>query len=166
MDTTWWTPGVSDFYQGTELWDLSLVDPDNRRPVDFDLRRRLLSELRELSPEEIMARMDDGLPKLWVIYKALELGKQLPEIFGSGDYRPLNVLGQKAGHVVAFLRGEKFGAVVPRLLLTLNGEWQDTWLEMPKGQWHNHLTGDRFKGGKAMLRDILARFPVALISKE
>ncbi len=159
-------PGVPDFYQGTELWDLSLVDPDNRRPVDFDLRRLLLSELGKLSPEEIMARMDDGLPKLWVIHKSLELRKRLPEVFLSGDYRPMKALGQKADHVVAFFRGENVGAVVPRLMLTMDGEWQDTWLEIPEGQWHNHLTGDRIKDGKAMLRDILARFPVALISKE
>jgi (1->4)-alpha-D-glucan 1-alpha-D-glucosylmutase len=159
-------PGVPDFYQGTELWDLSLVDPDNRRPVDFDLRRRLLSELRELSPEEIMARMDDGLPKLWVIHKSLELRKQLPEVFLSGDYRPLYAVGQKADHVVALLRAEEVAAVVPRLLLTMDDEWQDTWLEIPEGQWHNHLTGDRFKGGEVMIRDILARFPVALVSKE
>lgn len=159
-------PGVPDLYQGTELWDLSLVDPDNRRPVDFELHRRLLSELGKLSAEEILARMDDGLPKLWVIHKSLELRKQLPEVFLSGDYRPLRASGRKKDHGVAFLRGEKVGAVVPRLLLSLNGEWQDTWVEIPKGRWHNHLTGDRFKGGKAMLGDILARFPVALFSKE
>lgn len=159
-------PGVPDLYQGTELWDLSLVDPDNRRPVDFELRRRLLSELGKLSAEEILARMDDGLPKLWVIHKSLELRKQLPEVFLSGDYRPLRASGRKKDHGVAFLRGEKVGAVVPRLLLSMNGEWQDTWVEIPEGRWHNHLTGDRFKGGKVMLGDILARFPVALFSKE
>jgi len=60
-------PGIPDIYQGTELWDLSLVDPDNRRPVDFAFRRRLLNEIGGLSPEDILARMDEGLPKLWVI---------------------------------------------------------------------------------------------------
>lgn len=159
-------PGVPDFYQGTELWDLSLVDPDNRRPVDFDLRRRLMSELGRLSPEDIMARMDEGVPKLWIIYQALGLRRQRPEIFRSGDYRPLYAMGRKSDHVVAFLRGEEVAAVVPRWLFTMNGGWQDTWLEIPEGQWHNLLTGDGVKGGKAMLRDILYRFPVALISKE
>lgn len=159
-------PGVPDFYQGTELWDLSLVDPDNRRSVDFDLRRRLLSELKGLSPEDILARMDEGLPKLWIIYQALGLRRQLPEVFHSGHYQPLYALGQKAGHVVAFLRGEGVLAVVPRLVITMGGEWQDTGIELPEGQWRNHLTGDNFKGGKAMVRDILARFPVALLSKE
>jgi (1->4)-alpha-D-glucan 1-alpha-D-glucosylmutase len=75
-------------------------------------------------------------------------------------------VGKKADHVVAFLRAEEVAAVVPRLLLTMDDEWQDTWLEIPEGQWHNHLTGDRFKGGEVMIRDILARFPVALVSKE
>jgi len=159
-------PGVPDFYQGTELWDLSLVDPDNRRPVDFDLRLRLLSELKKLAPEEIIARMDEGLPKLWIIYQALGLRKQLPEVFCSGDYRPLYAPGQKADHVVVFLRGEEVVTVVPRRLLSLNGEWGETWLKLPQGHWRNHLTGDNFKGGKAMVRDILARFPVALLSKE
>jgi (1->4)-alpha-D-glucan 1-alpha-D-glucosylmutase len=159
-------PGVPDFYQGTELWDLSLVDPDNRRPVDFDLRRRLLSEMKRFSPEEILARMDEGLPKLWVIHKALGLRKRRPDDFRSGEYRPLYAMGQKADHVVAFLRGEALVTVVPRLLISLNGDWGDTWMELPEGYWRNHLTGDKFKSGKAMLRNILARFPVAILEKE
>jgi (1->4)-alpha-D-glucan 1-alpha-D-glucosylmutase len=66
-------PGVPDFYQGTELWDLSLVDPDNRRPVDYALRRRLLSELDGMAAEEIWRRIDEGLPKLWIIHQTLKL---------------------------------------------------------------------------------------------
>jgi (1->4)-alpha-D-glucan 1-alpha-D-glucosylmutase len=159
-------PGVPDFYQGSELWDLSLVDPDNRRPVDFDLRRRLLSELERLSPEEILARMDEGLPKLWVIHKALELRRRLTDVFLSGYYRPVYAMGQQANHVVALLRGEEVLTVVPRLLLSLNGKWGDTWLELPDGIWRNQLTGEEVKSGITAIRDILARFPVALISKE
>src|ERR1041385_6181024 len=64
-------PGVPDIYQGSELWDLSLVDPDNRRPVDFALRERLLAELRTLPLTEIVARSEEGLPKMWLIRQAL-----------------------------------------------------------------------------------------------
>ena len=89
------SPGVPDFYQGSELWDLSLVDPDNRRPVDYELRRRLLAELKEgRPPEAILARMDEGLPKLWLIHQGLQLRRRLPEAFGpEGDYEPLPGLG-------------------------------------------------------------------------
>jgi len=159
-------PGVPDFYQGTELWNLSLVDPDNRRPVDFDLRRRLLAEMNTLSPDEILARMDEGLPKLWVIHKVLGLRKQQPEIFRSGAYRPLYAQGQKADHVVAFLRSEQMVTVVPRLLLSLDRAWGDTRLELPSGHWRNQLTGDKIKGGKAVVRELLSPFPVVLLSKE
>ena len=159
-------PGVPDFYQGTELWDLSLVDPDNRRPVDFALRRRLLAELSELSPEQIMTRMDEGMPKLWIMYQALDLRRRLPKVFRCGDYRPLNAQGRQKKHAVAFLRGESVAAITPRLLFSFGGDWQDTWLEIPDGRWHNHLTGDSFRGGRTMLRDILARFPLALVSRE
>ena len=159
-------PGVPDFYQGTELWDLSLVDPDNRRPVDFDLRRRLLREIKKLSPEDILDRMDEGLPKLWMIHKVLELRKRFSELFRSGGYRPLHATGSKADLVVGFLRGEKVAAITPRLIVTLNGEWGDTCLGLPPGRWRNHLTGDAVEGGKAMIGDVLARFPVAVLVKE
>src|SRR6185295_11194257 len=76
-------PGVPDFYQGTEIWDLSLVDPDNRRPVDYELRRGLLADLKGgMTPEEILARMEEGLPKLWVIRQGLQLRRRNPEPFG------------------------------------------------------------------------------------
>lgn len=159
-------PGVPDFYQGTELWDLSLVDPDNRRPVDFALRRRLLSESKSLSPEEVLSRMDEGLPKLWVIQKTLALRKQLREVFLSQGYRPLYASGPKADHVVAFLRGQSVVTVVPRLLLTMGGQWEDTRIELPEGSWSNRLTGDRLEGGNRDIREVLARFPVGLWVKE
>jgi (1->4)-alpha-D-glucan 1-alpha-D-glucosylmutase len=75
-------PGVPDLYQGSELWDLSLVDPDNRRPVDYDQRRLLLAELAHLPPSQILARMDDGLPKLHVIHQTLLLRREHPDWFG------------------------------------------------------------------------------------
>ncbi|MCF8143604.1 MAG: malto-oligosyltrehalose synthase [Deltaproteobacteria bacterium] len=158
------SPGVPDIYQGTELWDLSLVDPDNRRPVDFALRRRLLEDAARLSAEAILARMDEGLPKLWVIRQALHLRRGRPEIFGpKGAYRPLYAHGTKAQNVVAFLRGEAAVSVAPRLVIGLQGGWADTVLELPAGHWHNILTHDEWPGGPLLVRDILARFPVGLL---
>lgn len=159
-------PGIPDFYQGSELWDLNLVDPDNRRPVDFELRRRLLSEMKMLSPEEILERMNQGLPKLYVIHKSLELRKQMPDIFNSGDYRPLYAEGPRKSHVLAFSRGEKVITVVPRFIISLEGEWGHTWVEIPEGQWINRLTGHRIMGGKRPVIDIMSFFPVAVITRE
>ncbi|HOO46487.1 MAG TPA: malto-oligosyltrehalose synthase, partial [Deltaproteobacteria bacterium] len=159
-------PGVPDIYQGCELWDLSLVDPDNRRAVDFTLRRRLLQELKDCSPEDILAGMDEGLPKLWVIVKALHLRRSRPELFGpEGSYTALYAQGTKAGHAVAFVRGEGAVCVVPRLVVSLDGDWADTKLELPCGYWHNIFTGDDTAGGPILLSEILKRFPVALFEK-
>lgn len=159
-------PGVPDIYQGCELWDLSLVDPDNRRVVDFTLRRRLLGELEGLCPEDIMAGMDQGLPKLWVILQALHLRRSRPELFGpQGSYRALYARGMKAGHAVAFVRGEGAVCVVPRLVISLDGDWADTQLELPPGHWRNVLTGEDAAGGPILLSEILGRFPVGLFEK-
>jgi (1->4)-alpha-D-glucan 1-alpha-D-glucosylmutase len=158
-------PGVPDFYQGTEVWDLSLVDPDNRRPVDYELRRRLLADLKGgMTPEEILARMDEGLPKLWLIHRGLQLRRQLPEAFG-GDCEPLRVSGPRADHAAAFLRGGAVAAVAPRLLLRLGGDWGETTLELPAGTWRNELTGEEVEGGPQPLAGLLARFPVALLAR-
>jgi len=92
-------PGIPDLYQGSELWDLSLVDPDNRRPVDYNLRRKLLAQLDGLTPEEILARTEEGLPKLWTTRQALRARTSL------GAYAPILAQGEKADHVVAFARG-------------------------------------------------------------
>jgi (1->4)-alpha-D-glucan 1-alpha-D-glucosylmutase len=160
-------PGVPDFYQGTELWDLSLVDPDNRRPVDYDGRRRLLSVLDGATPEEIWARIDEGLPKLWVIRQALALRHHRPELFGSqGDYQPLLAQGTRAEHVVAFIRGGGAVSIVPRLVLGLQGDWADTVIELPTGRWRDQLTGDEMRGGVVRLTELMARFPVSLLVRE
>jgi (1->4)-alpha-D-glucan 1-alpha-D-glucosylmutase len=160
-------PGIPDIYQGAELWDLSLVDPDNRRPVDFALRRNLLDESAQLSPEDIMERMDDGLPKLWVIRQTLHLRRRRLELFGpDGLYRPLFAHGPMADHVVAFVRGDGAITVIPRLIMRLNGDWGHTVLELPAGRWHNVLTGDELPGGAVPLEEMLTRFPVALLVKK
>jgi (1->4)-alpha-D-glucan 1-alpha-D-glucosylmutase len=160
-------PGVPDTYQGSEIWDLSLVDPDNRRPVDYALRRRLLDDLGAgMTPEEILARMDEGLPKLWVLQRALTLRRRLPAAFGpEGEYQPLQAEGERAGHAVAFVRGGAVVTVAPRLVLTLGGAWGDTALDLPAGRWRNELSGETVEGGAVRLAALLARFPVALLTR-
>jgi (1->4)-alpha-D-glucan 1-alpha-D-glucosylmutase len=161
------SPGVPDVYQGTEVWDLSLVDPDNRRPVDYDRRRRLLEELPGLTPGEIMARSDDGLPKLWVTTQALHLRRRRPELFGAeGGYTPVEARGDERSHVVAFVRGGAAMTVVPRLLLAMEGEWGDTTVEVPDGAWRNLLTGEQVSSGETSAASLLSEFPVALLERE
>ena len=158
-------PGIADFYQGTELWDLSLVDPDNRRPVDYDLRRRLLVELKTMRPEEIWRRIDDGLPKLWVIHQTLKVRHE-GHFFAPGDsYRALFARGAKSAHVIAFVRGERSITVVPRFNLKLADDWCDTAIEIPAVHWRNELTGDKLKGGEIRITQLLKHFPVALLTR-
>ncbi len=160
-------PGIPDVYQGTELWDLSLVDPDNRRPVDYALRRRLLAELQTLTPEAIWARIDEGVPKLWVVRQALQLRRRYPQLFGPGEsYQALYAQGSKATHVVASARGERAVTVVPRLVIGLGHSWEDTTVTLPDGRWQNELTGDAVAGGTVHLTELLQRFPVALLARE
>ncbi|HEX6902404.1 MAG TPA: malto-oligosyltrehalose synthase [Thermoanaerobaculia bacterium] len=160
-------PGVPDFYQGSEIWDLSLVDPDNRRPVDYELRRRMLEDLkRGMTPEEILARMDDGLPKLWVLRQGLHLRRRRPELFGpEADYQPLQAAGPRADHAVAFARGGGVAVVVPRLVIRLGGDWEGTTVDLPPGRWRDELTGEEVEGGRRSAAGLLARFPVALLSR-
>lgn len=160
-------PGVPDIYQGCDLWDLSLVDPDNRRPVDYDLRRRLLGELEGMSPEDIWARRDEGLPKLWLLRQTLATRRAHAQAFGPrGAYEPLSAHGERANHAIAFSRGGVVVTLAPRLAMSLNGDWQDTTLDLPEGQWRDALTGDRFSGRSVALADALRRFPVALFVRE
>jgi (1->4)-alpha-D-glucan 1-alpha-D-glucosylmutase len=159
-------PGVPDVYQGTELWDLSLVDPDNRRPVDFALRRGLLRETEGMRVDAVTARADEGLPKLWLIARALALRRRRPQPFGPhGTYVPIEAQGAAAGHVVAFSRGGEVVTVVPRLLLRLGGEWGDTRVPLPEGAWRNELTDEDVPGGAVPAARLFARFPVALLSR-
>ena len=157
-------PGVPDLYQGSELWDLRLVDPDNRGPVDFGLRRGLLGELDRLSAREAWSRADSGLPKLLVVQRTLQLRRQRPDLFGPGaTYQPLVAQGPRAANVLAFVRGEAAVTLVPRLVLRLNGDWAGTELELPPGEWRDELTGEPATGGRQPLARLLGRFPVALL---
>lgn len=160
-------PGVPDFYQGTELWDLSLVDPDNRRPVDFTLRRRLLASIENPDPDKIMAEMDSGLPKLHLIRTGLHFRGQRPDLFAPGSaYLPLAVKGAQKNHLLGFLRGGQVGAIVPRRVMGFSGSWGDTRIELPEGRWENRLTGEIFSGPEFFLEEILKQFPVALLTPE
>jgi (1->4)-alpha-D-glucan 1-alpha-D-glucosylmutase len=129
-------PGVTDVYQGAELWALSLVDPDNRRPVDFAARRRLLAGLaaragdgrddRQALAHEVLApdRVARGDPKLFLLRQALRFRRDAPELFLRGEYLPLAVEGEHAAHIVAFARrynSQVALCVVPRLMLALLG---------------------------------------------
>lgn len=170
------SPGVPDLYQGQELWDLSLVDPDNRRPVDFARRRSLLAELPEepgsdgSAAEDVLARMDEGVPKLWVVRTALRLRRERPDAM-AGSYRALHPRGDAADHVVAFVRGGDVVVVVPRLVLTLgpgfgSWDWAGTLLDLPAGRWRDRLSGRRLTGGPTPPARLLSRFPVALLTRE
>lgn len=156
------SPGVPDLYQGGELWDLSLVDPDNRRPVDYELRARLLDEVRRMNPEQILARMDDGLPKLWVVHQTLTLRNEHPEWFGAkAEYKGLIAKGADPERVIAFQRGESVITVAPRWMHA--GVLPDATLRLPQGSWKNRLTGDVHQAGEHTAAALLARFPVALL---
>ncbi|HET7478583.1 MAG TPA: hypothetical protein VFJ72_03580, partial [Rubrobacteraceae bacterium] len=186
-------PGVPDVYQGNDLWDLSLVDPDNRRPVDYGLRGRLLGDLKAMDPAESNSLLDgdtwkDGRPKLYLTWKALELRRRMPELFESGEYVPLETTGALDDHLVAFARlYEKEAAimVVPRLYAKLNigealmfGEevWTGTRISLPEElaetPLHNLLTGEKVRiergeeGAFVHAGGILGGFPVALLAAE
>jgi (1->4)-alpha-D-glucan 1-alpha-D-glucosylmutase len=161
-------PGIPDTYQGSELWDLRLVDPDNRTPVDYEQRRQMLSELKAgIPPEDIMRMAETGLPKLWVTHCALALRGRHPEWFGAeAGYAPLPATGGRAENVVGFMRGDRVATIVPRWPQKLGGNWGATTLELPPGQWRNTLTGDVVQGGRVRVQDVLRRFPVALLVRE
>jgi (1->4)-alpha-D-glucan 1-alpha-D-glucosylmutase len=160
-------PGIPDIYQGCELWDFSLVDPDNRRPVDYAERRKLLAQAIQLPPRAIWRYADSGLPKLWLIRQALHLRKRCPELFGpNGSFRPLQVHGLARQHVVAYVRGEGAIAVAPRLILGLRDRWADTAIDLPAGSWSNELTGESLSSGLTPVAQVLKDFPVALLTNE
>ena len=184
------SPGIPDFYQGTELWDFSLVDPDNRRPVDFKTRTALLDELAQLEGQgqeplvqQLLDSWQDGMVKLYVTYKGLNVRKSYSEVFQDGEYVPLQVKGHRQEHVCAFMRRTQAGCalvVVPRLLARLirvgtMPVGRDTWgenqlllSENTPSRWVNAFTGEKIEVNKAKNRlaicEILHAFPVALLS--
>ncbi|MEV5208653.1 malto-oligosyltrehalose synthase [Micromonospora sp. NPDC053740] len=153
-------PGVPDTYQGTELWDNSLVDPDNRRPVDFDVRRELLARIDGGWRPPIDT---DGAAKLLVVSRTLRLRRAHPELFTT--YRPVPAQGPVSRHAVAFDRGGVI-AVATRLPLGLArvGGWCDTALSLPVHEMKDLFTGRVYSGGETPLDNLLADYPVALLA--
>ena len=174
-------PGVPDNYQGCELWDLSLVDPDNRRPVDYELRRAYLEQ--DADPAALLASWRDGRIKQHVIARALALRRRAPELFERGDYTALGAAGRHAERVVAFARRTAEAAVLvvaPRLVAPLLRDadrplppaaaWVDTSIELPEG-WPEGSLVDELTGaqrppqsGRLALSEALAELPVALLT--
>jgi (1->4)-alpha-D-glucan 1-alpha-D-glucosylmutase len=178
-------PGAPDVYQGTDLWDLSLVDPDNRRPVDYQLRARALRSLlrRKVAPRlcaELIETLEDGRIKLYATQRALDCRRGNPALFLDGDYAPLAVTGARKEHVVAFARRlheHEVIVAVPRLTIGLTkGEvaplgdvWGDTRLIVPEvdidTRYRDAFTGEILVAQDAHLRlaDVFAAFPIALL---
>ena len=156
-------PGIPDVYQGTELPDFSLVDPDNRRPVDFDRRRALLARARDASPEDALAGIADGLPKLWLVHRALAVRKREAAAF-DGEYRRLEVTGPEADRVIAFERGGRVAVIVPRLAARV-ASWAGTAVALGPGAWADGLAGGPVEvhDRRLPVERAWARFPVALL---
>jgi (1->4)-alpha-D-glucan 1-alpha-D-glucosylmutase len=147
-------PGVPDIYQGNELWDLSLVDPDNRRPVDFERRRRILMELEDSvwpDPDDEM-----GTTKAMLIRRLLDRGHAEQ----SGRYEPLHVAGERSDEILAFLSGD-FISVIP---VRSESEWAGTSVTMPGGPWRDLMSGREIEGGATDVSDLLGNAPLAVYS--
>jgi (1->4)-alpha-D-glucan 1-alpha-D-glucosylmutase len=181
------SPGIPDIYQGTELWDYSLVDPDNRRPVDYELRKRMLESFvtpaqAGVEVESLLENLDDGRAKLYITWRLLQLRKEREALFRHGGYTVVRAAGSHAKHVVAFARrhgGEAIVTVVPRLLAGLGmtggnlpcGEdaWNDTRIDLPMFKAGTVLadvltgTEHRLDDGSLSLAALTARFPVAVL---
>ncbi len=155
-------PGVPDVYQGSELWEQSLVDPDNRRPVDFQAREALLKRVRSGERPTTEGLDDEGGAKLLLTHLALTLRRDRPELFTS--YAPLMAQGEKADHVFAFDRGGVV-AVATRLSTGVTAGWGDTTITLPPGPWVEALTATPHHG-TVRLADLLATYPVALLVRE
>jgi (1->4)-alpha-D-glucan 1-alpha-D-glucosylmutase len=177
------SPGVPDIYQGEEMIELALVDPDNRRPVDFETRRRLLAELAAASDgqqtlRELLAAPTDGRAKLWTIARALRLRRADPDLFADGEYLPLAAEGERAQHLLAFARRHRNRlavAIAGRLYAGLGlpagkppvgALWRGTRIDLPPAAgWCDVLSGARFAGA-AELEAVLAAAPLALLYSE
>ena len=183
------SPGTPDFYQGTDLWELSLVDPDNRRPIDYRLRAHLLDQMRQMAAntgplavcEDALANLPDGRIKLWVSHRVLELRRQHHEVFRRGAYVPLEIQTDKQQHAIAFLRRHEHASVltiVPRFACTLmrnkpafpHGDaWGNAAISLPAQSatsFTNIFTGEKIAIGvekSLRLSTLLAHFPVAVL---
>ncbi len=179
------SPGVPDFYQGTELWDFNLVDPDNRRLIDFKKRSDFLYGIKTRENDlvalvkELLAGKEDGRIKLFTIYRAIRARNEFMELFRNGDYMALEVKGRCSDHLIAFARKSQDACcvvIVPRFLSKIigtgdlplgRGVWQDTAITLPDGfspELHNIFTGESINKGRTVdVADILNVFPLALL---
>ena len=180
------SPGVPDFYQGTELWDLNLVDPDNRRPVDFAKRKAFLKDIKAKEGdgivklmEELLEGKEDGRIKLFLVYRGLKARQKNQELFQNGAYIPIRVEGEWKDCVIAYARNHQEHwaiTVAPRFLTALirEGEhpigepvWSDTRLILPEGcpsSWVNQITDQKINSqGTIAVGEVLTHFPVSLI---
>lgn len=186
------SPGSPDFYSGTELWDLNLVDPDNRRPVNFGHRSSLLRELKAQCAadlpglvKDLLRHREDGRLKMFLIWRALQTRKRKKQLFQAGAYERVEVCGRFQDHIIAFQRREGSSraiTVAPRFLTALVSEggyplgretWQDTAIKVPgkihenRAEWHEMLTDCTLQGGDLlMVGDILREFPAGLLLSE
>ncbi|MEP7104555.1 MAG: malto-oligosyltrehalose synthase, partial [Chloroflexota bacterium] len=110
-------------------------------------------------------RLDEGLPKMLVVSRALALRRRRPELFLKGSYTPLAVRGEKADHLVAFAREGSMVTLSPRLVIGLAGGWRDTIVELPVGHWRDQISGHEVEGGEAAVEKLLEAFPVALLTR-
>ncbi|MFE3444854.1 malto-oligosyltrehalose synthase [Nocardia sp. NPDC059180] len=156
-------PGIPDIYQGCELWEDSLVDPDNRRPVDFATRVGMLQSLTGTPGLDTT-----GAAKMWIVAYALWLRRERPDCFVGGTYLPLFATGEQASKLVSYARGRTgeapeiiVAATRHSVSLAENG-WADTVMDLPPGTWTDRLTGHTFQG-RARLEKLFARLPVALL---
>ena len=154
------SPGVPDIYQGTEIWDLSLVDPDNRRPVDYGDRRRLLKLVREA--EHATAAVLAGGSKLWLTHRLLQHRREHHDLYSSASYDPIGVTGDGSGNLVAFRRSKLVVLASTRSDDALPGARVD----LPTGSWRDVLTGETHQGGRVGVAGILGGFPLAVLTRE
>ena len=157
-------PGVPDTYQGTELWALSLVDPDNRRPVDYEARRAILKRAKSTPAADLWGDADDGAAKMRVTAEALAVRKTHAAAFGPGaTYEALLAAGVGGDQVVAYLRGGEVTVVTTRLNVSVDDALNGTTIELPDGEWRDAFSEKVHPGGFVDIGKLLSDFPVALL---
>lgn len=181
------SPGVPDFYQGTELWDFNLVDPDNRRPVDFEKRKEYLSHILQKEKEDLKGLLEElinnrtnGEIKLYLTYKTMQFRRQFEQLFNEGQYLPLEITGKCSENIIAFARtqGSIWSiTIAPRFLARIiredsmpfgNSVWYDTHIVLPEQaplKWYDRLTESEIEltNGKIPIVQVIKSFPVALL---